>query len=365
MVLDMNYWIKVLKRVAVLAISVVLVFLSFKLAIFYMPFLVAFIISLIIEPVIRGIMKHTKLSRKSSSIIVFIISLGIIIGLLVWGIATLISEASGLLHNFNEYVDKGYNLVQQIMNEIDYEKLHLSDDVINTIQSSAYEFLNTVAGWLKTGVTKFMGVITSIPAIAIYTIVTILALYFICTEKIYIIDQLEHHLPKKWTVSIGMHLRDLTKTLGGYLKAQVTLILISFVICLIGLSIFSLVGLNVAFPLMAALGIAFVDALPILGSGTVMVPWAIISAIQGDIKLAICIIVLYLIMTGTRQFIEPKIVSGKIGIHPIFTLLAMYTGFKFIGILGMLVGPIVLIILKNIYATVIENGIFKTIMDEE
>ena len=74
---------------------------------------------------------------------------------------------------------------------------------------------------------------------------------------------------------------------------------------------------------------------------------------------------LYLIMTGTRQFIEPKIVSGKIGIHPIFTLLAMYTGFKFIGVLGMLVGPIVLIILKNIYATVIENGIFKTIMDEE
>jgi len=365
MVLDMNYWIKVLKRVAVLAISVVLVFLSFKLAIFYMPFLVAFIISLIIEPVIRGIMKHTKLSRKASSIIVFIISLGIIIGLLVWGIATLISEASGLLHNFNEYVDKGYNLVQQIMNDVDYEKLHLSDDVINTIQSSAYEFLNTAAGWLKTGVTKFMGVITSIPAIAIYTIITILALYFICTEKIYIIDQLEHHLPKKWTVSIGAHLKDLTKTLGGYLKAQVTLILISFVICLIGLSIFSLAGMNVAFPLMAALGIAFVDALPILGSGTAMVPWAIISAIQGDIKLAICIIVLYLIMTGTRQFIEPKIVSGKIGIHPIFTLLAMYTGFKFIGILGMLVGPIVLIILKNIYATVIENGIFKTIMDEE
>lgn len=365
MVLDMNYWIKVLKRVAVLAISVVLVFLSFKLAIFYMPFLVAFIISLIIEPVIRGIMKHTKLSRKASSIIVFIISLGIIIGLLVWGIATLISEASGLLHNFNEYVDKGYNLVQQIMNDVDYEKLHLSDDVINTIQSSAYEFLNTAAGWLKTGVTKFMGVITSIPAIAIYTIITILALYFICTEKIYIIDQLEHHLPKKWTVSIGAHLKDLTKTLGGYLKAQVTLILISFVICLIGLSIFSLAGMNVAFPLMAALGIAFVDALPILGSGTVMVPWAIISAIQGDIKLAICIIVLYLIMTGTRQFIEPKIVSGKIGIHPIFTLIAMYTGFKFIGILGMLVGPIVLIILKNIYATVIENGIFKTIMDEE
>ena len=96
-----------------------------------------------------------------------------------------------------------------------------------------------------------------------------------------------------------------------------------------------------------------------------MAPWAVVEALNGDIQLGISILSLWIIMSIVRQFLEPKIVSGKIGIHPIFTLLAMYTGFKFIGVLGMLVGPIVLIILKNIYATVIENGIFKTIMDEE
>ena len=95
-----------------------------------------------------------------------------------------------------------------------------------------------------------------------------------------------------------------------------------------------------------------------------MVPWAIISALDGDINLGIAIIVLWIIMCVVRQFIEPKVVSNKIGIHPIFTLIAMYTGFKVIGVIGMLVGPIVLIILKNIFGTLIEQGIVKTILDK-
>jgi len=94
-----------------------------------------------------------------------------------------------------------------------------------------------------------------------------------------------------------------------------------------------------------------------------MVPWSIIAGVNGDIKLAISLIVLYLIVMIGRQVLEPKLVSSKIGVHPIFTLIAMYTGFKITGILGLFIGPIVLIILKNIFSTVIDNGIFKTILD--
>ena len=99
-------------------------------------------------------------------------------------------------------------------------------------------------------------------------------------------------------------------------------------------------------------------------SGTVMVPWAIISAINGDINLGIAIIILLIIMSVVRQILEPKLVSKNIGVHPIFTLLAMYTGFKVIGILGLLIGPIVLIIFKNIFANLIDRGVFKTIFDK-
>lgn len=168
-------------------------------------------------------------------------------------------------------------------------------------------------------------------------------------------------MPPRWVQKIGVHVKEITKRLGGYLKAEATLILVSFVISLIGLYIFKFLGMNVKYPLLIALAIGFVDALPILGSGTVMVPWAIISALNGDLKLGIAIIVLWIIMSLVRQFIEPRVVSGRIGIHPIFTLIAMYTGFKVIGVMGMLIGPIVLIILKSIFTDVLEEGIYKSI----
>ena len=68
-------------------------------------------------------------------------------------------------------------------------------------------------------------------------------------------------------------------------------------------------------------------------------------------------------MSLVRQFIEPRIVSGNIGIHPIFTIVAMYTGFKFMGLMGMFVGPIVLIILKNVFSKSLDEGIVKNIFN--
>ena len=141
--------------------------------------------------------------------------------------------------------------------------------------------------------------------------------------------------------------------------------MVSFVISLIGLYIFKIIGLNIEYPLIAALGIGFVDALPIFGSGTVMLPWAVILAFNGDYTLSICILVLWIVMSCVRQLIEPKIVSKQIGIHPIFTLIAMYTGFKFIGVMGMLVGPILLIVLKDIFAGLIDKGVMKAIFERE
>ena len=114
-----------------------------------------------------------------------------------------------------------------------------------------------------------------------------------------------------------------------------------------------------------ALFIGFVDALPILGSGTVMVPWAIISGLNGDIRLGVAIIILWIIMSIIRQFLEPRLVSKHIGTHPIFTLIAMYTGFKILGILGMLIGPIILIIIKNVFATLIDDGVVKSLFDKK
>lgn len=363
MIIDMNYWSKVFKRLIVLIFSIIGIFLAFKFAVFYMPFLIAFILSLLLEPIIRFLMKHFKFKRKFASILVFIVTISIIIGFIVWGITTLVTEAVNILGGINEYTDKISSFFQDIISQLNPEKLKLSSDVVNFINNSLASFLQEAGEYIKNALTSILNFITSIPTIMIYIVITFLSLYFICTDKIYMLDQLEHHFPENWVKKIIKKIRAITKSLGHYLKAQAILVLVSFIISLIGLYIFKFVGLNVPFPLTIAIAIGFVDALPIFGSGTVMAPWAIITAFNGDITLGISILVLWIIMSITRQLLEPKIVSGQIGIHPIFTLIAMYTGFRFIGLFGMLLGPIILIILKNVFAGLIDKGVAKSIFE--
>lgn len=309
MIIDMNYWSKVFRKILILMFSIIGIYFAFKLAVFYMPFLIAFILSLLIEPIIRFCMRHFKLRRKTSAIIVFIIVLSILIGLLSWGIFALISESSNLLNSLNSYVEKISYQFTQMTSKVDLSKLKIPSEMIELVESSGREVLGTVADFIKNALTRLLNMITSLPTIGIYTVICILSLYFICTDKIYMIDQLEHHFPKIWVKKLTRHIKAITKSLGCYLKAEVILVLISFVICLIGLYIFKFIGLNVPFPLMAALGIAFVDALPIFGSAAVMIPWAIISACDGDLTLGISLIILLTIMGVVRQFIEPRVVS--------------------------------------------------------
>ena len=365
MIVNIPYWTRVAKNILYVVLLIIGLYLALKLSIFYMPFLIAFIISLMIEPLIKYIMKKTKLTRRTSSIIIFIIVSIILLGILAWIIITLFSESSSLLQGLNDYFDKASVQVQELIQRLNFDKIKLPDEVLNIVQESSGDFLQTVSNWIRNALNGLINIVTKIPEIAICVGITILALYFICVDKIYILDQIEYHLPKVWVKRLSNHLKDLIQTLGGYLKAEATLILVSFIISLIGLYILSFLNFNIQYPLLMALFIGFVDALPILGSGTVMVPWAIISGLNGDLSLGIAILVLFIIMSIVRQFLEPKLVSKNIGVHPIFTLIAMYTGFKITGVIGLLLGPIVLIIIKNIFANLIDKGVFKTIFDKK
>ncbi len=308
-------------------------------------------------------MRKTQLKRKTSAILILVLVMSIIIGFLAWGIVSLISESSNLLQNFNTYMEKANEIIQNLLASIDLSKIKIPEEIMNIAQNSFQEFLGTVSTWAKELLTSVLNGITSIPTVVIYIVITLLSLYFICTDKIYMVDQLEHHFPRKWVKKLAMHIKEITKVLGGYLKAEAILVLVSFFISVVGLYLLKFAGFNLPFPLLAALIIGFVDALPIFGSGTVMIPWAILCAIDGDIKLGIAILVLWIIMSIVRQFMEPRLVSKQIGIHPIFTLIAMYTGFKLIGVLGMLIGPIVLIVLKNIFGSLIDKGVVKSILE--
>ena len=284
------------------------------------------------------------------------------LGILTWGVITIFSEANNLLEDSEKYYDnakeiinnvtQNFNILEKLPEELRTSIEQVENNVINSITSGITNILTGITNWIM-----------KIPNLILSIFFSIMALYFLCTDKIYMIDQLEHHLPELWMKKLTKHLKEIIKALGEYLRAEATLIFVSFLISLIGLSIFQLIGLNIEFPLLAALGIGFIDALPILGSGTAMIPWAILSSLNGDIVLGVAILGLWVIMSIVRQFLEPRLVGKHIGIHPAFTLIAMYTGYKLWNVTGLIIGPILLIILKNIFASILDKGVAKAIFD--
>lgn len=264
MIFDVSYWTRVFKRISYVIFILLGLYIGLKLSIFYMPFLVAFIISLMIEPAIKFIMKRTNLTRRTSSIIIFLIVSIVILGLLTWLIITLFSESSSLLQGLNDYFDKANIQFQNIISTLNFDKIRLSNEMLSVIENSTGDLLETVSNWLRDALTGLLNFVTSLPSIAICIGITVVALYFICVDKIYILDQIEYHLPNVWVRKLKVHLKDLIESLGGYLKAEASLILVSFIISLIGLYVLEFAGFNIQYPLLMALFIGFVDALPIL-----------------------------------------------------------------------------------------------------
>lgn len=325
----------ILKKLLIILTIAGLFFLTYKLSLFYIPFIIAYLISLIVEPCIKWINKKTHISRKVSSIIVLATIFLFLIGIIILGGVKLVSETTNLLGGLNSYLDKILKFINDIKDRL--QNFNLSKDVINIFEKSTTDFINSIGNYIKNLLTTTLKYITSLPNILINIIITILATYFITSDKFYILDRMEHHLSKKMVGKIVMHAKQITSSLGKYLKAEITLSIITFIVVLTGLNIFYLLGMEVEYPVLMAILIGFVDALPILGAGGIMVPWAIILLINKNTALSISILGLYIFTLVEKQLLEPKVVSNNIGIHPIFTLIAMYTCFRLIGVIGLLV----------------------------
>lgn len=342
---------------------IILTFALLKLFVFYIPFLIGFIIAELLEPTIRYVKNKTNLSRKASSILVLAIFFVICISIILIGIIFLVSEATDFLSGLNGYVEIVINKVQELNSILQFKNLNINKDMQVMLEKWTLDFVSEAGNIIKNYLSNFVKLITKLPNFFVYLVITILSTYFISSDKFYILDRMEYHFTKKWIGNIREKVRNIKTTLFSYVKAEIIMVLISFIIVLIGLNILNLMGLNVKYPLLMAVIIGFVDALPILGSGTVIIPWSIMSFLNNDVSLGALLLGLYVITLLAKQFLEPKIVSTKIGIHPIFTLIAMYTGFKFLGLIGLLAGPIILIILKNIFSNSIDKGIANSMIE--
>ena len=138
-------------------------------------------------------------------------------------------------------------------------------------------------------------------------------------------------------------LKDAALGLKGYLKSRVIIMGFVFLILSVGFLI-----IKAPMPYLLALLIALLDIVPILGAGIVMVPWGIISYFWGIRELGVGLIVLYVILTISKQLIEPKVLGDQIGIKPLYTFLSTIIGSLLFGPLGLILGPMLAIVINSI-----------------
>ena len=355
-----KYYSRILFKTVVLIFTLVLLFLAYKLAMFYVPFIIAFLIATMIEPLIKFFMNKCKLKRKLSATISLILVVVIIGSLLAVLISAIISEAKVLLSNLNSSMDGVYNWGLGIINNLANGDFVIPQDWISTVQDSLSSIIDVVKNIVysfATGVINFAG---QVPGAITYTIITILAIIFMCFDRDYVKNLIKQQIPKKWLEKANEIVVKSLKIIWNYIKAEARLSLLCFVLVSIGLFIFNLCGINLEYVAIMAILIGFVDLLPLFGAGFIMVPWTVVLLIQG-----IAVFALWLVWSVIKQFLEPKFVSKQMGMHPIFTLLGMYTGFKLFGVIGLLLGPIIFLIIREVFSNNVNKGILKDFFELE
>lgn len=187
-------------------------------------------------------------------------------------------------------------------------------------------------------------VVGAMPELLLSLIVALIAAVYFCLDLEKINAYLLSLLPTKWAKSLISFKQSLFKTALSYLRSYLILMGFTFALLLVG---FMLIGVNYAL-LLAAI-ISVVDLFPVLGVGTVLIPWAIGCFLFGDARSAIGLGILYLVCFVLRQYLEPRLVGNSLGIHPLAALFFMYAGFQFGGVFGMLLAPLICILLLPLF----------------
>ena len=359
---DKNSFFKKLTFLGYIIFVLLLIYVSFKIAVFLSPFVLAILFSIIVTRISKFLQSKFKINKKVSIGISLFILFTLLFGLIGFVITKLILEIYSLSINISSYSQEirlWINSILDFMNRGTIILDKIPEQILAQLKNSSTQFVSMGTAKISILLNNILYFITSLPNVIIFLFVTVIATIFMSMDKQNIIIFVEKQLPPSWLKKIYTLKNDLLSVVGGYLKAQATLIFICFCELLIGLNLFHFIGLNVQYPLTFAVIICFIDALPILGAGAFMIPWIIITLISKDFHLVIALLILYIIVTAVRQLLEPKLYSKNIGVHPLITLLSMYTGLKLAGFIGIIMGPAVVIILKNIFEQELNDGFFK------
>lgn len=329
------------------------VYLLLRLSRYCIPFIIAFILSSLIEPLVSFLERKAKIPRKIGSVFSILLVLSVLGTILTLAITRLVKETINVYNQINVIFGSMQQFFEAVVEKVNSFYISLPKTISDTIDqyfaeaaSNAKELLAPVVN----GITNFT---MSLPQALVFLIVTILATYFMTSDKNKINSFLENQLPNQWLDKTQTVMSKLFSALLGWLRAQLILMFITFT----ELSVAFLV-MRVENGLLFAVLIAFVDALPVFGVGTFLIPWGAMELLSGNYQRGVSLLLLYIIILVIRQLIEPKIVGKQIGIHPLLTLFSMYLGLQIFGIVGMIIGPVLVVIIKSVMSAIIKTEKF-------
>lgn len=330
----------------------VLLNVSGFLAVSLLPFILAVVIAILIDPVVDWLETKRRMPRGAAVALTLCLLLLFIVFALVLIISQLMEELSGLYVGLPAYsrdlLNYGLHLFEQAREFFSNNPLPL--EAQSALQNNLQRGLTLLSEGVSASINLLFNLLTGLPGFVTIIIIAGLATFFISRDKTAISFLLFSLMPKKLIKPTSAVISDISRALVGFFRAQTILISITAISCIIGLNI---LGAKYAFTVGILVGLF--DLLPILGPGAILVPWAIIEILIGELAFGVKVLVLYALLTGVRQLIEPKILASNIGLHPLATLMALYLGLRFFGVTGIILGPFLIIIVKSLLKSTVKK----------
>jgi sporulation integral membrane protein YtvI len=293
----------------------------------------------VLEPAIKLCINHFKIRRLLSVTIVFILFLAGFGIFTYWLTTTLVVQTIDFLTMVPKYAVKVFSLIEKDLYKVEKLYASLPPEVLSTVQNALDGFKN-YAGSFATNLTNgIIAVAAAIPQLLLYLIIYLVALFLISLDLPRLFANFLNLFTTSAREKVELVFTQLSRATVGFIRAQLILSFITYVLALIGLLI-----LDVKYAVLIALFIILVDILPILGTGSFIVPWSVYNFVVGDDFLAIGLIIMFVLLTVIRRIIEPKILGSSLGISALAALISLYLGFQLLGFIGLIVGPALVII---------------------
>lgn len=339
-----------------LAILLIIVFLLPKALMFFLPFVVGWIIALMASPLVRFFEEKLKIKRKIGSAFVIIAVIAVVVLLIYFVCAWLAEQVGGLIEELPDMwagmeadLDSMGKSLSTLLSRLPGE----TEMNLNNLAATLGNYVGEALERMGTPTIEAAGSFAmQLPSIFIGVIMALLSAYLFVAERQQINEWFRKHTPAVFHIYYNMIRRSLIKSVGGYLKAQLKIEVWMYVLLVVGLGV-----LGVNYYALIALGIAILDFIPFLGTGTVLIPWAVIKIFAADYKTAVGLLIIWCVGQLARQLIQPKIVGDSIGVPPIPTLLLLYIGYQVGGVIGMIVAVPIGLLVYTMY----QEGAFDSV----